>query len=87
MQACRRGSRRRVLIDWSREAKGGQGPVEMVEVLLGLNAQGVFQPYLSLWSWLQKFRKPDLELALLRFLVNEPTVEEWKVEIEGAASD
>jgi hypothetical protein len=59
----------------------------MVEVLLGLNAQGVYQPYLSLWSWLQRFRQPDLELALLRFLVNEPSVEEWKVEIEGAASD
>lgn len=38
--------------------------VEMVEALAGLNAQDVYQPYVSLWSRLQGFRKADLEEAL-----------------------
>lgn len=37
---------------------------KMVELLAGLNAQDRRQPYVSLWSRLQGFRKADLEQAL-----------------------
>ncbi len=38
--------------------------VELVEALCGLNAQDVYQPYISLWGRLQGFQKGDLEKAL-----------------------
>jgi hypothetical protein len=58
----------------------------MVEAVLGLNAQDVHQPDINRWSRMKGFRKADLVNALLRFLVDELTVEEWKVEIESAAN-
>jgi hypothetical protein len=59
----------------------------MVEAVLGFHAQDVHQPDINLWSRMKGFRKADLENALLRFLADEPSVEQWKVETGGRASD